>query len=371
VNQDKMPSDASTEIELAEVGVVELPLRLASGEFNATVLAVTIVRLTSRAGVVGYGYAYAWNKASAQALKVLLLDMSRNLVGLSVHARADMEAMIRREYTNMLGSRGMAMHGLSALDIAMWDCACNGLDLPVQTLLGGDRGLVPAYVSGAGLRPEPAAAASAASALVSKYSLPALKMWVSSGNVAREVQRVAAVREIIGPDCKLLLDAVKRYTVRDAIKLAEAVRQYDIEWLEDPLEPALVWRGLASVSANSPVPIATGEDCYDVDDWKRLLDLEAADIVLVDLQRVGGVSGWRTVEGLCRAAGVGLSTHHFPHLGVRLIAASPRGVFVEYRPWWDEIFGTLNVSNGKLVVASSPGVCPTPILHVEYESANG
>jgi len=77
------------------------------------------------------------------------------------------------------------------------------------------------------------------------------------------------------------------------------------------------------------------------------------------------------VEGLCRAAGVGLSTHHFPHLGVRLIAASPRGVFVEYRPWWDEIFGTLNVSNGKLVVASSPGVCPTPILHVEYESANG
>lgn len=369
MNKDTLSSDGSTEIESAEVGVSVLPLRLASGEFMSTLLAVTIVRLTSRAGAIGYGYAYAWNTASAQALKVLLLGMLGNVIGLSVHARADMDAVIRREYTSILGSRGMAMHGLSAIDIAMWDCACNGLNLSLQAVLGGDRPLVPGYISGAGLRPEPAAAASAASALVTKYGLRALKMWVSSGNIAREVQRVAAVRQAIGPDCKLILDAVKRYSVSDAIHLAEAVHQYDIEWFEDPLEPSVAWQGLAEVGANSPVPIGTGEDCYDIDDWKRLLDLEAASIVLVDLQRVGGVTGWRIVEALCSAAGVAVSTHHYPHLGVRLIASSRRGVFVEYRPWWDEIFGTLDVSNGQLVVRSGPGVCPAPIVCVEYEFA--
>ena len=367
---ERSTASNAVRIESAEVGVFVLPLRLAPGEFRSSALALTVVRIRSTNGRVGHGYAYAWNLPSADALRVLLLGMAGSVIGLDVNAHAEVAAVLRRDFVNILGTRGMAMHGLSAIDIAMWDCACNELSLPVQTMLGASRRLVPAYVSGAGLRPEPAAAGRAAAALVARHNLGALKMWVSSGNVNQEAQRVAAVREAIGPNCKLMLDAVKSYTVREAIRLAEAVRDYDIEWLEDPLEPSLVWRGLSKVGQHSPVPIATGEDCYDIDDWQRLLDLEAVSVVLVDLQRVGGISGWRSVEALCSAAGVAVSSHHYPHIGVRLIASSARGKFVEYRPWWDEIFGPLEVLDGELLVPTGPGVCPAPVVSIEYSIAS-
>ena len=208
------------EIAQVGVGIGVLNLDLLPGEFPWPTLAVTVVRLTTKGGVVGHGYAYAWNVPSAQSLEVLAIDMAKHLIGRDVMARRQLHAVISREYLKILGPRGMAMHGLSAIDIAMWDCASRSLGLPLQAMLGTDRATVPAYLSGAGLGASPAEAAAAASRLVTKFEVPALKMLVPPGSISREIARVAAVREAIGPQCALMLDARGGYSVRDAIKLS-------------------------------------------------------------------------------------------------------------------------------------------------------
>src|SRR2546428_13402474 len=121
-----------------------------------------------------------------------------------------------------------------------------------------------------------------------------MKMRVGSAPFNEDVARVRVVREAIGPHVKLMADANQGMTLNSAIRLGRMLEEFDLTWFEEPL-PAWDLEGLARVAAALDTPIASGETEYTRYGFRRMLELRSADVLMPDLQRVGGVSEFMRV----------------------------------------------------------------------------
>ncbi len=184
-------------------------------------------------------------------------------------------------------------------------------------------------------------------------------MRVGSGDVGLERERVAAVREGIGPEAELMVDAAQRYDAPTAIKIGRMLEEFNVFWYEDP-----VYRddldGLRRVAAEVGVRIATGENYYTLTEFRRLFDLGVASYILIDLQHVGGITGWYKVAALAEAYDLPVTTHVFPHLGPQLMLSTPNGYLAEFQPRWNHLFGEVT-KNGRMVADPTPGIGLRPI----------
>src|SRR5262249_22071465 len=117
----------------------------------------------------------------------------------------------------------------------------------------------------------------------------AIKMRLGCTDAKEDIARVKAIREAIGPAIKLMADANQGQTEAQAIRLGRSLEEYDLTWFEEPL-PAWDLEGLGRVAAELDTPIASGETEYTRYGFRRMLELRSADILMPDLQRVGGVS---------------------------------------------------------------------------------
>jgi L-alanine-DL-glutamate epimerase-like enolase superfamily enzyme len=355
-----------TSIERVEWATYAQPLGGAAPLFALPETATVHVRVTA-GGVTGGGYAYCWHSGVARALQMLGLELSRSLNRRDPASwNAELRPEIERGYVNFLGTEGMAAVVVSALDIAMWDWHCRSRGLPLESLLGRPSGPAPCYVSDA-LWPSvpPDRCAEIALAFV-ESGFAALKIWVGSPDLDHELRRVRTVRDTVGPDVGILVDANQTYEARQAVALAERIAPLDVTWFEDPV-PKDDLAGLAWVCERAPLPIATGENAWGANGLRRLLDAAPIDVALLDLQRIGGISGWLDAAAQCHAADVTVTTHTFGHVGARLLAGEPAGGgVVEFMPPLADVFGSMALDGGRLVPPDGPGALPLPLASVEW-----
>jgi mandelate racemase len=308
----------------------------------------------------GCGYAYCWHGGAAEALLRLGALFSAKLIGMDLADWSDVSAAIKREYVNFLGTQGMAAFVLSALDLAVWDLVLKTQGASLQTARNRPSGPAPCYAS-RDLWPsvDPLDCGRIAAGLIAD-GFRGVKMWVSNRDPRRERARVAAVREAIGPGNALYIDANQVFRPRQALEFAESVAEFTPEWLEDPVHKDDM-TGLAWLTERSPVPIATGENAYGADGLKRVLDAAPIASALVDLQRIGGITGWLQAEALCAVYGVRCTTHVYHHVGARLLAGcQPKDGLVEYSNWFDGPFGAPEMQDGFIVPNAAPGATADP-----------
>ena len=136
-------------------------------------------------------------------------------------------------------------------------------------------------------------------------------MFLGSTDVGFERERVAAVRGAIAPGAALIVDAAQAYDWRTALKLANAMADLDVTWFEDPVEYEDL-DGLARFGAEAPMPMGTGEHVYGLDQLKQLLDLGVTKYIVLDLERIGGITDFLAAAALCEAYRVELVTHCYP-----------------------------------------------------------
>lgn len=263
----------------------------------------TLVRLTLEDGTEGYGEAWGM-PAVNRAYEAFLASY---VVGTSVF---DIEhafgRIIARHYH--FGVQNQMMAAISGVDIAAKDAAGKVLGLPVSRLIGGRRlDRVPFYASGGYLTetPEPDFAPQIEAMAEAGYRSVKIKIGLSPES---DAARVAAARQILGPDVEILVDINSNYTLDLARESIVRLEPYRVGWVEEPLAPADV-TGLARLNATTAVPIATGEALYTVFDFKRLTDAGAADILQPDLTLCGGFWQGRKVAELALASHVRLSPH--------------------------------------------------------------
>ncbi|MGH7910554.1 MAG: galactonate dehydratase [Candidatus Dormibacteraceae bacterium] len=328
----------------------------------------TFVVVETDEGLSGVGEATL--EGRAESVVAIVGDLSRRLVG---EDPARIQHLWQRMYRQGFWRNGvLQMTALSAIDQALWDLKGKALGVPVYELLGGAcRERVRVYANGPrGDTPE-AIAASARSIVERGYR--ALKMSPlgptlpveSASALAPGIEKVAAVRETVGPGVRIGIDVHGRLSPVMAIAFAEAVRPYDIWFLEEPVLPEYPG-GMAEVARRSPVPIATGERLFSKWDYREILAQDAASLWQPDLAHCGGISEALRIAAMAELNFAGVAPHN-PQGPVNALASShlgmaiPNFVALEFlfdRPDYTDSLTTtpLDVREGWLTVPRTPGL---------------
>ena len=303
----------------------ERPIR--NGRYTYAYSGTVVTRVRTDDGVEGIG----WAGGQPGADKVIYEAanfLGQLAIGLDVF---DVEQLWERMFQPKIhGRRGLTNRAMASIDIAMWDAAGKTTGVPLYKLLGGYRKRVPAYLAG-GYYLEGKGLDELAQEMLDKVAAGAryVKMKVGGAPLREDVERVRVVREAIGPDINLMVDANNAYSILEAIKFARRVEQYEPYWFEEPLH-AEEYEGLAEVKRATVVPIATGENEYTRYGFRDLIACKGVDILQPDANVLGGVTEFKHIASLASAHGLPIAPHGSALLHVHLVSAISNGLIVEH-----------------------------------------
>jgi L-alanine-DL-glutamate epimerase-like enolase superfamily enzyme len=250
--------------------------------------------------------------------------------------------------------------GIGAIEGAMLDARAKAAGLPVHRLLGALRDRVPAYYSGGLWNTVLPDELQKTARTIVEHGYKAMKLRVGTGKIRDQVERVKAVREAIGGDVRLMVDAGQRLNVRDAIRLGREIEEFQLEWLEEPVA-SHDHEGERRVAAELDVPIASGENIHSSLEFREMINGRCVDVLMPDQQRVGGprVGGPRQflqIAHMAAAAGIPVSSHLAPEMSLGLLATLPNAIFVEVMPWSYPLYAEhVEVVDGFAVAPERPG----------------
>ncbi|OZI32235.1 mandelate racemase [Bordetella genomosp. 10] len=330
----------------------EQPIGSALGSLHAC--GCVLVYVHTDAGIVGENLVFALNDRRTRVLRQMVDELADLLVGQDAGHIAGFWARAWKDI-NFFGHKGVTVMGISALDGALWDIAGKAAGLPLYRLLGGARDRVPAYHSGGlWLDRDIDTLAREAQDMVAQ-GFRAVKMRLGMPDPRQDAERVRAVRAAIGPGVKLMADANQGLNEAQAIRLGRLLEEHDLTWFEEPL-PAWDLQGLARVAAALDTPIASGETEYTRYGFRDMLTLRSADVLMPDLQRVGGVSEFMRVGHMAESYDVPVSSHLFPETSLQVLGALSNAVFLEYMPWFSALYREpLEFADGMALVPERPG----------------
>lgn len=282
-------------------------------------------------GVHGFGYIVALREMFVRAVASATHELGRLVTGMNVlEPEAAWQRMVKAG--DWVGPGGLLNYAICPIDIAIWDAAGKTLGQPVSRLLGGFRDRLPTYASDGfwySLSLEDLAA-SARKAYAQGFRAMKLRVGHET-HPSGEVARVQAVRDAVGPDVAIMVDATETWTLDKAMLTGKALQEAGISWLEDPIHHQDV-AGMGRITAALDTLVATGEHLYDIDAYRRLMEARGCGIALIDLGRIGGVTPWRHVASMVHGFGALVGGHVLPEIHIHLLTAVPNAQIVEYVP---------------------------------------
>jgi L-alanine-DL-glutamate epimerase-like enolase superfamily enzyme len=286
---------------------------------------MTLVKIETDAGVTGIGNGYA-----KPVIRTAIDQFRPLLIG---EDPLDVERLWQKMYApKAVGRRGLTTQAISAIDIALWDLRGKVAGMPAYKLLGGFRNRVPVYIAGGYY----AAGKSARELQLEMESYVArgaraVKMKIAGLPIAEDVARVRSVREAIGGDVKLMVDANCGYRAFEAIQFAKRIEELDIFWFEEPVG-ADDYDGMRRVAEMSPIPVAAGENEYTKYGFRDLIACKGVSIVTPDAKICGGITEFMKIAALTQAHDLAISPHGSQEVHTHLAAAIPNALLVEYLP---------------------------------------
>ena len=315
-----------------------------------------LARITTSDGVQGIGYIVYPRPDLMTAIAHAARELGEQLVGMSVlQPEAAWDRLARRG--DWVGPGGLLHCALAPLDIAMWDAAGKTLGQPLYRLLGGFRDRLPVYASDGlwySLSPEELATSAKRHA---DAGFTAVKLRLGKEPTPEaEARRVRAVREAVGPNVRIMVDATESWSLNQARRTGRALQDAGIAWLEDPVHHLDV-TGLASLRSELSVPITGGEHLYHLDAFRATLEARAVDVIILDLARVGGITPWRKIAALAQSHRVPVCGHVVPEIQVHALCAIPNAHMVEYVPRSAGILASMpKPEKGELAAPQMPGL---------------
>jgi L-alanine-DL-glutamate epimerase-like enolase superfamily enzyme len=306
--------------------------RIGASQYEISHIELVTFEIETDEGVAGSGFTYTVGHGGAAVLALLETEIAPAL--LQKECR-EVEPLWHRLHARLhfVGNSGVTAVAIAAADIALWDALARAAGLPLYRFLGAHRSEIPAYASGVNLAYSIDELLHQVEAF-RKQGFSAVKMKVG-GPLRDDVERVRAVREAIGEDCELMLDANMAWDVAEAARRARSFEPFDIRWLEEPLPPHDVM-GYAALQRQTAIPLAAGETLFLPSDFSLYFRTQAIRIPQPDVIRLG-VTGWLQVAALAQGFGLPLAPHFIPEIHVHLICAVPHGLNLEYLPIFERL----------------------------------
>lgn len=331
-----------------------------------------VIKISTDEGIVGIGEV----DSAPEAVKALVDRRSSHAIAGSLHDLLlgedprDVERLWQKLYRGLIyiGRRGIALHALSGIDIALWDIAGKAAGKPVHELLGGaKRDRVRAYASR--LMPDTPEEASEAVHSLCDDGFTAVKLgWGVLGQDPKHDVRLAAAAKEAAGDCEILIDAGLGYgaDAKIAIEVARELEQLGIFWLEEPFEPD-EYEAYAELADAVEIRVAAGEQDTTVWGFRELIDRGRVDLVQPDVTRCGGITEWLRIAELARERGVETVPHAWKSgiikaASLQCNAVIPDALFQEYCVAETPINQTLTKErlplgeDGTILVPTVPGI---------------
>jgi mandelate racemase len=314
---------------------------------------IILIDLYTNEGVVGRSYLEPYLTQSMRYIVPAIEDLAEAAKGQPV---APLDAHRRGVGSlHLVGREGISLIAVAGLDMAAWDALARAADLPLAVLLGGTVGPVPAYNSnGLWLTPVDTLADEAA-ALVAEGGFAGLKLRLGRERLADDLAAIAAVREAVGAETKLMCDFNQGLSLGDALVRCHALDDQGLYWFEEPTTYDNI-PGHAQLARELKTPVQIGENFYGPRQLYQAVRASAADYVMPDLMRIGGVSGWLRAAAIAGAAGIPMSTHLYPEMSAHLMRVTDTAHWLEWQDWADPILTEpFEVKDGHIIVPDRPG----------------
>ena len=333
---------------------VEVPLRFVLGTSAAAVRAapLLLVDVETEEGITGRTYLFCYVRAAAPAIVSLLSAVEAAVKGQRV-VPAERWAQLAKQF-RLIGVQGVVRMAMSAFDTACWDALAIAANVPLVEYLGGARRPIPAYNScGLGLMPAAALADEAEQLLEGGFG--AVKLRLGYPTLAEDIAALHAVRARVPAAIRIMVDFNQALSVDEALKRGRALDGEGVYWIEEPIRHD-DYRGAATLARELVTPIQIGENFSEPHSMAEALEMQACDYAMPDLERIGGVTGWRGAAALAAARAVPMSSHIFPEVSAHLLAVTPTAHWLEYVDWAGAIVEEpLAIVAGHAVIPARPG----------------
>ena len=352
----------SDRIQWLRVSTCHLPLAtpisdakvLTGRQKPMTEVAMLFVELQSADGHQGLGFSYA-KRAGGPGQFAHAHELAPALIGEDPND-------IARLWTQLCwagasaGRSGLATQAIGAFDVALYDLKARRAGLSLAKLLGSHRASVACYNTSGGFLHTPLDQLLVNAAASRARGIGGIKLKVGQPDRALDIRRVEAVRQHLGDDAPLMVDANQQWDRPTAQRMCRVFEDFNLVWIEEPLD-AYDHTGHAALAAQFDTPIATGEMLTSAAEHGDLIRHGAADYLMPDAPRVGGITPFLKIAAQADAAGLMLAPHFAMELHVHLAAAYPTEPWVEHFDWLEPLFNErLQIAGGRIQVPTRPGL---------------
>ena len=319
-----------------------------------TEIAMLFVEIETDSGLSGLGFSYSKRAGGpgqfAHAREIALL-----LIG-------EDPSDIARLWDRLcwagasVGRSGIAVQAIGAFDVALWDLKARRAGLSLSKLLGSHRDSVRCYNTSGGFLHTPIGQLLVNAAASIERGIGGIKLKVGQPDSALDIARVNAVRKHLGDSVPIMVDANQQWDRPTAQRMCRVFEPFNLVWIEEPLD-AYDHEGHAALAASFDTPIATGEMLTSASEHGDLIRHRAADYLMPDAPRIGGITPFLKVAMLADHAGLMLAPHFAMELHIHLAAAYPREPWVEHFEWLEPLFNErIEITNGRMQVPTRPGL---------------
>lgn len=311
-------------------------------------------RVRDADGAEGMGYTFTVGRNGGAIHDILQREIPEIVAGQDAHR---IEFLWNRLWWDLHygGRGGPTVLAISAFDTALWDLKAKRAGLPLWNFLGGNDPRVPCYAGGIDLELPPDELLRQTDDNLAK-GFRAIKMKVGRKKLSEDVEKVAAMREHLGPEFPLMVDANMKWSVDEAIRAARAFRPYDLTWLEEPISPDDV-AGHARVVRDGGMPIAAGENLRTIWDFRHLIALGGVTYPEPDVTNCGGVTAFMKIAHLAECFNLPVTSHGAHDITVHLLAAAPNRSYLEAHGFGLDryIAEPLRIEDGLAIAPDRPG----------------
>jgi len=332
----------------AVVAPISRPVKNAFGSIEAAPL--VLIDVATDQGVTGRSYIFAYTAMALKPLVHLIDEIGKELVGRAIAPFDLMSAMDAR--FRLLGWQGLVGMAVSGLDMAFWDGLGKIAGKPLVELLGGSVRPIKAYDSYGAVDPK-------ADERDLRRSLElgfrGIKIKGGLGDAATDERIVKGVRALLGPDIALMIDFNQSLDPAEALRRIARLAPYDLTWVEEPV-PQENLLGHAEVRKGSSIPIQAGENWWFPRGFAEAIAVGASDLIMPDLMKVGGVTGWLRIAGQAEAASIPMSSHLFAEASAHMLGVTPTAHWLEVLDLAASILADPIKINDGTLTARGPGL---------------